>query len=109
MRRVCLTLLFLIWPGAAWAQNCCMPKLAEDDPSARLIEGVQWATAILLAAPALLVGGGIWWVRGLASEGPSGLASENEVLGPKGDPAEVGFGPAQPVEEPRKEEEIMGS
>ncbi len=64
MRRVWLSLLLLAtWPATVCAQNCCMPKLGEDDPSAHLIEGIQWATLVLLAAPALLVGGGIVWAR----------------------------------------------
>lgn len=53
--------LWLVTSPAS-AQNCCMPKLEEDGShTAELIEGIQLATAFLIAVPFSLVAGMTYW------------------------------------------------
>lgn len=66
--------------GAAacvWGQNCCMPRLEDEgEPSNRLVDGIQSATLVLVAAPFALVaaiGWRVWkWqtIHRLADSGP---------------------------------------
>jgi hypothetical protein len=47
------------------AQNCCIPRLSEEDgPSVKLFEGIQSATALLIVVPYILVGSaGFWYYK----------------------------------------------
>lgn len=57
--RLALTLLLLV-PTLAVAQNCCMPKLGEEEEAQRLVDGIQWATGVLLVPPVALVTFGVY-------------------------------------------------
>jgi hypothetical protein len=71
-RATLIVILGLLWlTPQVFGQNCCMPKLEdEDSTSARLAEGLQAATVVLLTVPALLVGGLILWIRRARRDSP---------------------------------------
>ena len=67
--------------AVAHAQNCCLPKLADDDASARLFGGIQAATILLMALPPLLIGGvSFWMYRGRQAE-PENEERESAAVG----------------------------
>ncbi len=46
----------------AAAQNCCLPRLSDDDQSAKLFHGIFLATGVMLIALfSMVVVGGVWY------------------------------------------------
>ncbi len=63
--RTAALALALATASVAHGQNCCVPRLDDEDrTSADLIGGLQAATALLMGVPAVLAGGiGLWFIR----------------------------------------------
>jgi len=60
--RLLAFFFMLVASTAATAQNCCMPKLDEqEDSSAQLVNGIQAATVMMIIVPFALVAGIGWW------------------------------------------------
>jgi hypothetical protein len=57
LRAVTATFILFASTKALQAQNCCIPKLDENQPYvARLIGGIQSATVLLIVVPYILIG-----------------------------------------------------
>ncbi len=48
---------------AAMAQNCCLPRLGDDDQSTKLFNGIYLATGVMLAALFSMAVFGLTWYR----------------------------------------------